>query len=435
MNKFLFKHIDNSPLILFRIIFGFLIAVEGFGAILTGWVKRTLMAPQETFTFIGFEWLQPLPGNGMLFYYGIMGLMGVLVMVGYKYRFAMFTFTIMWTATYLMQKSSYNNHYYLLILISAFMAIMPAHRYFSVDAKQNPKIKSNSMPQWCVVVFIIQMFIVYTYAAVAKIYPDWLDTTVVELLMKRREHFWLVGDLIQEKWVHYAIAYFGILFDAFIVPLLLFKPTRILGFIAGIFFHLFNSFIFHIGIFPYLAIGLTVFFFHPKTIKSIFFKRKQFYDKGEVIVPKYKNLGIAIFSVYFVVQVLLPLRHWAIKGDVLWTEEGHRLSWRMMLRSRAGITSYKVVDKSTGETIAVKLEDYLTDKQIGPARSKPDFMWQFAQRLKRIYAEEGRDVSVYVSSNVSINGGKTAKLIDSSVDLANVPWDIFWHSDWILLRN
>ena len=69
MNKFLFKQIDNSSLIIFRIIFGLLIFLESVGAIFTGWIKRTLIDPEFTFTVIGFEWLQPLPGNGMYFYY------------------------------------------------------------------------------------------------------------------------------------------------------------------------------------------------------------------------------------------------------------------------------------------------------------------------------------------------------------------------------
>ena len=117
MNKFLFKQINNSSLVVFRIIFGLLIFLESVGAIFTGWVKRTLIDPEFTFTVIGFEWLQPLPGNGMYFYYLIMGLFGFFVMIGYKYRLSMISFTILWTATYLMQKASYNNHYYLLILI------------------------------------------------------------------------------------------------------------------------------------------------------------------------------------------------------------------------------------------------------------------------------------------------------------------------------
>ena len=82
LNNWLFKHIDNSALIVFRIIFGLLCFLESVGAIFTGWVKRTLVDPDFTFNFIGFEFLQPLPGNGMYYYYVIMGVFGLLIMVG-----------------------------------------------------------------------------------------------------------------------------------------------------------------------------------------------------------------------------------------------------------------------------------------------------------------------------------------------------------------
>lgn len=138
LSKWLFKHIDNSALIVFRIIFGLLIFLESIGAILTGWVKQAMIDPQFTFSFIGFEWLQPLPGNWMYAYYIIMGAFGFCVMIGYKYRLSIIAFTVLWTGTYLMQKASYNNHYYLLILLSAVMIIQPAHRYLSIDAKKIP---------------------------------------------------------------------------------------------------------------------------------------------------------------------------------------------------------------------------------------------------------------------------------------------------------
>ncbi len=35
-------------------------------------------------------------------------------------------------------------------------------------------------------------------------------------------------------------------------------------------------------------------------------------------------------------QVYLPVRHYFIPGNVFWTEEGHRMAWRMMLRNKAG---------------------------------------------------------------------------------------------------
>ena len=270
LNNWLFKHIDNSALIVFRIIFGLLCFLESVGAIFTGWVKRTLVDPDFTFNFIGFEFLQPLPGNGMYYYYVIMGVFGLLIMVGYKYRFSMIAFTIMWSATYLMQKSSYNNHYYLLMLLSGIMVFLPAHKYASVDVKLNPEIKSYSMPQWCRWIIILQLFIVYTYASVAKFYPDWLDTSVIELMMKGKKDYIFVGDFLQQKWLHFALAYGGILFDGLIVPLLLFKPTRKYAFIGSIFFHLFNSFIFQIGIFPYLALAFSLFFFSAEKIQKLF---------------------------------------------------------------------------------------------------------------------------------------------------------------------
>lgn len=432
MYKWLFKHIDNSALVVFRIFFGLLCFLESVGAIFTGWIKRTLIDPEFTFNFIGFEWLQPLPGYGMYVYYAIMGLFGLFIMLGYKYRFSILAFAFMWSGTYLMQKSSYNNHYYLLMLLSFIMVLLPANRYASIDVKQNPNLKRISMPLWCKWVFVVQLFIVYTYASVAKLYPDWLDTTVIELLMKRKADYFLVGELLQQKWLHYVLAYGGIVFDGLIIPLLLFKPTRKYIFFVSIFFHLFNSFVFQIGIFPYLSLAFSLFFFEPKTIQKLFLKKKPFYTSEDVIIPNYKRSLITVFSIYFVVQALLPLRHHVIEDDVLWTEEAHRLSWRMMLRAKSGLATYTVVDKNTGDKTVVKLNDYLTKKQQRGASTKPDVIWQFAQRLKESYREKNQDVSVFVNCRVSINGKLYKQLINPDVDLANVAWEPFKHSDWIL---
>jgi len=432
LNRFLFKHIDNSALIVFRIIFGLLIFLESIGAIFTGWVKHTLIDPEFTFTFIGLEWLQPLPGNWMYLYYIIMSIFGFCVMIGYKYRFNIIAFTLMWIATYLMQKSSYNNHYYFLCLLSVVMIFLPANRYLSVDAKQNPNIKSNAMPQWSALILMFHMFLVYTYGSIAKLYPDWLDTTVVELMMKGKQHYHLIGDLLQQKWVHYFLAYGGILFDGLIIPLLLFKRTRKWAFFASVFFHLFNSIVFQVGIFPYLSLAFALFFFEPKTIQKLFLKKKYFYDKAEVIVPRYKKLLAVLLMSYFIVQLLLPLRHHFIQDDVLWTEEGHRMSWRMMLRTKGGIANYKVIDKSSNKEIPIKINIYLTGKQMRHASTKPDVIWQFAQYLKKDFKAKGIDIEVYVNSRISVNGKPFKSLINPEIDLASVKWNAFKHSDWIL---
>jgi len=432
LNKYLFKHIDNSALIVFRIFFGLLCFLESVGAIFTGWVTRAFVEPKFTFTFIGFEWLQPLPGNGMYFYYLVMGIFGFLIMIGYKYRFSTIMFTLMWLTTYLMQKASYNNHYYLLILLSAIMVFLPANKYHSVDAKLNPKIKSNSMPQWCRLVFILQMFIVYTYGSIAKLYPDWLDASVMKIFMSGKKNYFLIGEFLQQEWLHYFLAYGGILYDGLVVPFLLFKPTRKIAFFGSIFFHLFNSIVFQVGIFPYLALAFSLFFFNPKTIKNIFFKKREFYDAAEVKEPKYKKPLVALFSIYFIIQIALPLRHHFIQDNVLWTEEGHKMSWRMMLRSKLAHISFKVKEKGKNKTIFVKLEDYLSKKQMRLVSTHPDVMWQFAQRLKKEYKEKGKDVAVYISCNISVNNRPYTKYINPEIDIASVSWSAFKHSEWIL---
>lgn len=432
MNRVLFKQVDNSALIVFRIIFGLLCLLESVGAIATGWVNNTLIKPQFTFTFIGFEWLQPLPGNWMYVYYIVMGIFGLFIMLGYKYRWSALGFAVMWTATYLMQKSSYNNHYYLLCLLSFLMVLLPAHHHTSLDAKQHPEIKKITMPYWVWLVIVMQLFVVYTYGAIAKIYPDWLNTTVIEILMRGKKDYILIGDLLQHKPLHYVLSYGGILFDGLVVPLLLWKPTRKWAFIASIFFHLFNSIVFQVGIFPYLSLAFCMFFFSTATINKLFLKRKPHYKGSDIIIPKYAPILVMVFSVYFVFQVLLPLRHHLIEDNVLWTEEGHRMSWRMMLRTKSGSTIYKVVDKANNNVTHINLNHYLTKKQQRSATTKPDVIWQFAQHLKKEFSKEGKDIQVFVSAFVSVNGRPMKQLVNPEVDLASVKWHPFKHSDWLL---
>jgi len=429
LDLWLFKQVDNSALVLFRIIFGLLLAVEAFGSMATGMVRRQFIEPDFTFTFIEFEFLEPLPGNWMYVLYSIMGVAGLLVMVGYKYRIAITFYAITWTYVYLLQKSSYNNHCYLLMLLNYIMIFLPAHRSVSIDARLHPAMRKEHMSRWIYVFIITLIGIVYAYASIAKFYPDWLDGSFPRYLMSIRGKDW---NILQEEWTHEAIKYFGLFFDLLIVPFLLWKRTRWAAAVASIFFHIFNSVVFKIGIFPYLALSFLIFFFSVEKIHQWFLWKKPFYSKGEVIVPKSRKLILAVNSIFLLVMLLLPLRHWMIKGDVFWTEEGHRLSWRMMLRSRSGTAYFTIHDKDTGDRSIVNLEDYLYGKQINAVQSKPDFMWQFAQRLKKEYAAKGKDIAVYVNAKVGINGRRPSQFTDPEVDIAATKWSQWEHQEWIL---
>ena len=429
--KFLFKKVDNSSLILFRIIFGLVLTVEAYGSIGTGWIKHTLIDPKIHFTFIGFEWLQPLPGNGMYYYYAVMGTLGLGVLLGYRYKLSITLYTVMWTATYLMHKASYNNHYYLMVLLCLIMCFLPAHKYKSVDVKQKRVQRKIFMPYWCRFILIFQITCVYIFGAIAKVYPDWLDGTFAALLFKTKINFPLLGQaLFQKHWFHLFISYGGFLFDLLIIPMLLWKKTRWFGFFASVFFHSFNSIVFQVGVFPYLSISFAIFLFNQEKINRWFLKSKPYYYTDKKSYP-YKPFTVQILLAYMFIQIALPLRQHLFKDTPFWTEEAHKMSWRMMLRSKSGITTYIVKDLETQKKEKHSPYKNLSPKQQRLIGTQPDVIWQYAQYLKKEKLKEGKQVAVYAETYMGLNGRKRQRLIDASVDLANTPWNYFGHKTWL----
>lgn len=426
--------VDNAPLILFRWLFGLLLFLETAGAIATGWVRTNFIEPSVHFPFIGFEWLLPLPGNGMYYYYALMAFLGLLVMVGCYYRASLTLFTILWWGSYLMQKISYNNHYYLLLILCFLMLLVPAHAYASVDAKRTNSLRSLTCPRWCLLVFVAQMGIVYTYAALAKIYPDWLAGIPVNIWFTSKQHFWIIGPLLQQAWFQLLVVYGGIAFDLLITPLLLWHRTRLYAFISALFFHGFNAAIFHIGIFPFLALALCIFFFPPDTIKQKLLPKKPALATAS-LEPRglkvHEKILFGMLVIHFLLQVLVPLRPWWFPGNVNWTEEGHRMSWHMMLRSKHGEVKFKII--ADGKTFWVYPEEYLTAKQARKVATHPDLLWQFSQYLAKEYERKGyRQVKVFAHAQASLNQRPLQPLADSTVNLAAVPWEPFKPSFWVL---
>ena len=67
--------------------------------------------------------------------------------------------------------------------------------------------------------------------------------------------------LMQYEWVPYIYAWSGMLFDLLIPFLMLWKKTRNVAFVSAIIFHLNNNFVFSIGVFPMLALTLTMLYY------------------------------------------------------------------------------------------------------------------------------------------------------------------------------
>ncbi len=441
-NDFLYRKVDNSGLVLFRIFFGLFIMLECWGAIFTGWVATNFVEPTMTFSFIGFEWTNIFLGQNMLYLYGGMGFLGLMIALGFLYRFSTFLFALLWTLTYLMQKTSYNNHYYLFLLVSWVMVFAPAHRFFSLDCIIFSKIKSNKCSMWVYYFFIGQMAIMYFFAAINKIYPDWFNGEFllpsfekVGNYLKYDLSFDILGDFVGSLAFTKAIAIAGFLFDLLIVPIMLIPKLRRFGLVMALFFHLFNSAVFQIGIFPYFSLAMMIFFFPVGWFQEQIFPKKSYLL--ERIEPKdgqatRKMVFRYAFVLYFLWQIYLPIRHHFIPGNVLWTEEGHRMAWRMMLRSKSGDITFYVENKK-GERKIIPIGQYLTAKQIGKMAVSPDMIWQFAHILKdKLDPERKEELKIFAQSFVSVNRSDYYPFIDEKVDLANEKWSYFGHQSWIL---
>jgi len=431
--RWLFEPVDNTALILFRVLFGLLCFLESAGAIATGWVRENLVEPTVQFPLIGFEWARPLPGWGMYAYFALMAACALLVMLGRWFRPALAAFTLLWTGTYLMQTVSYNNHYYLLILLCLLLLPTPADAWLSLDARRDPTRRGVTCPRWCLAMFQAQIAIVYSFAALAKLDADWLAGRPLRIWLNAKTDYFLIGPLYDEAWLRWAMVYGGILFDALVVPLLLWRRTRLLAVALAVVFHLFNSFTFRIGIFPYLGIGFCLFFFPGEALRRRFLPHKPPAASAAPRVGSRERWIAAALGAYLAVQILLPLRHLLYAGPVHWTEEGHRMAWRMMLRTKSGTITFRVRETASGREWAVDAREHLSAKQAARLATHPELIWQFAQHLRRHYAAQGvAPIEVYAGGRVSLNGRRAQPLVDPRVDLAAQPWPLLSAVPWIV---
>ena len=140
--------------------------------------------------------------------------------------------------------------------------------------------------------------------------------------------------------------------------------------------------------------------------------------------------GLAVF---FVFQVLFPLRHLLYPGDVAWTEQGHPFSWRMKLRSKEGTVVFRVSDPVSQRTLEVSRT--LAAWQWEEMACRPDMILQYAHHLAEQRRIEGtKGVEVRADVWCALNGRRFARLVDPARDLAAVDRSLA-AADWILPLN
>ncbi|MGY5851333.1 HTTM domain-containing protein [Salegentibacter sp. F14] len=432
---------EAAPLAVFRIFFGFMMLASIIRFWLNGWIEKLYILPEFSFSYYGFDWVKPLGGFTYVIFI-ICGLSALMVGLGYKYRLAIITFFLSFTYIELMDKTTYLNHYYFISILSFLLIFLPANTYFSVDARKNSNLAYQKVPRWSIDSIKLLLGLVYFYAGLAKINSDWLLKAMpLKIWLPAKYDLPFLGNLLQQEWVHYAFSWSGMLYDLLIPFLLLYRRTRIIAFALVVVFHVLTRVLFPIGMFPYIMIVSALIFFDPKVhhrilqiISRLFGIAKSCFDNGRelTILPKRRKLLLSFLGLFFIVQLLFPWRYLLYPGELFWTEEGFRFSWRVMLMEKAGYAQFKVVDGKTGKRFYVDNADFLTPFQEKQMATQPDFILQYAHYLADHFKKDGhQNIEIYVESYVALNGRKSAPYIDPDVNLLKEN-DSFKHKTFIL---
>jgi len=435
------KKTQAASLAAFRVLFGLIMLFSLVRFINKGWVEELYILPDFHFKYYGFSWVKSLEEWTYLLF-AVAVLACLMIIAGFKYRLSMCLFFLSFTYIELIDKTTYLNHYYFVSVLSFILIFLPLNKTLSVDSYRKG-VSFIHVPQWTVDVIKLMLCIVYFYAGLAKLNSDWLlRAQPLKIWLSSKTSFPVIGNWMNDTWFHFAMSWSGALYDLCIPFLLWNRKTRKFAFFLVIVFHLFTRVLFNIGVFPYVMIVATTIFFDGRVHQQWVTSFQQFYNLKftkqvkQLYVSKSQKLILITLGFFMFIQLLLPFRYLMYPGELFWTEEGYRFSWRVMLIEKGGQTDFKVFNYDTGKTCTINVDKYLTPFQKKEMTTQPDFILEFAHYVAKKYKEEYQieNIGVFVSGYVSLNARISRPLIDPNIDLLKVE-ENFRPKKWVLPLN
>ena len=253
-----------APLVAFRIGFGLLMMGAALRFWSKGWIRTHFIEPDFHFRYFLFGWIPDLPGDWLYLVFVVQIASAALIALGWRYRIAAVLFFLSFTYVELLDQATYLNHYYFISLVSFLLILLPLDRWGSLDARAR-RSKPASAPRWVALVLQAQIAVVYLFAGLAKLNPDWLvEAQPLRIWLSARSHLPVLGVLFDQPWFAYLMSWGGAAFDLCIPLLLLWRVTRPGAYGAVVVFHLATAVLFPIGVFPWVMIAGTLIFFDER---------------------------------------------------------------------------------------------------------------------------------------------------------------------------
>jgi hypothetical protein len=230
------------------------------------------------------------------------------------------------------------------------------------------------------------------------------------------------------------MAYGSTLFDLSVGFLLWGRRTFWPAAAVALVFHTLSSYLFHIGVFPWLCLATLTLFRSPAWPRRLFWRAAPNIPVHARCPASIRaTTALVLLHLYVAVQLLVPLRHWLYPGNVSWTEQGHRFAWHMMLRHKDIRTfAMSVIDPGTGARRQIDPREYLSPRQLREMSRRPDMILQFAHHVADLeHARTGVRPVVNARVEASLNARPFQDLVDPTVDLAAQP-DSLAPAHWIV---
>ncbi|NNE30665.1 MAG: HTTM domain-containing protein [Saprospiraceae bacterium] len=452
----LFTEVDPTVVSLFRIVFGAVMVYQMLYYYSIDYTFQFMAGPEVLFPFQGFEFVKPLSLPVLKLIHFSLLVAAILMMVGIFYRVATTYFFLGYTYFFLIDNTLFNNHTYLMALISGVMIFITADNSFRLPffRKRPP---GALIPAWNRYLLIFCISLPYFFGGIAKLHPNWWKTDLVPIILEGNNDS-LITSIFPLKFLTSFITYTGLVYDLVIIFLLLNKKTRIFGLVLVVIFNFSNHAILFddIGVFPLMMIFSTVLFFEGKEIKS-FIKRREpkkkkrknkgLKTKPQIIAKRnsssnsslWQNATAITLLVFVLVHILLPFRWMLHTDNPEWTGIGSRFAWRMKMQTRK-MTNVKMTltDRKTGASGPIELETFLSSNQYNHVFNDPHNLIHLAKYLSiKISAERGFvDPIIRADISVSFCGLPPQKMIDPNVDLTKVKINRYQKNHpWLLPLN
>jgi vitamin K-dependent gamma-carboxylase len=419
--------VPNASLRAFRAMFGLLM----LGALVRSWqkgvIEQAFVAPSYHFPYYGLGFVRS-PGVYTYALYCVLALLSLGIAAGLATRLCAALFCLLFSYLHFVDETYYLNHYYLVSLLSGLLAVLPTRS----------KEAASVVPRWVLWLFRFQFGVVYFFGGVAKLKSDWLwHAEPLRTWLAASAELPVLGRLFTSGWGPYAFSWAGALYDLSIPFALSYRRTRPVAYAAVVAFHTLTARLFNIGLFPYLMMIGSLLFLSPawptRVLPRRFLANEAAAELARASAPT-RPLPARTYvplALYALLQLLVPLRRFVYPGNVLWTEQGYRFSWNVMLMEKSGSAEFRIVDRTSGQPSVVDPRSILTRSQTKAMATQPDMVLSFAHALAAREHARGREVAVYADVFVALNGRAPARLIDPRVDLARER-DSFANKPWIV---